>query len=333
MRRSTLLLAVLTAAHAAGAPARPAEIAAARQLAREGFRLAAAGRCAEAVEPLTRAEALFHAPTTLVRLAECHLALGHLVLGTEELRRVSVEDLGPSPSKAFTAAVARARTLLAATEGRLGHLTLSVTGPDQEALLLQLDGEALSPAMVGVDIPLDPGTHQVRAEAPGFLPAEGKVAVAEGARERLELALAQEGPQPSDAPRALTEPPAAAGKAPPRLVAAATAAPAPAAAGPRVAAIVTLVVGVVGLGVGAGFGLAALGDKARLDAACAAQVCPASAAPDLALVRRDATLSTIGWALGGAAAATSLVLFLLPPPGGGRAAWLAPTGTGLVARW
>jgi hypothetical protein len=287
------------------------------------------------VEPLGRAEALFHAPTTLVRLAECHLALGQLVLGTEELRRVTVEDLGASPSKAFVAARARARTLLAAAEGRLGHLTISVSGPDVEALTLQLDGEGLATAMVGVDIPVDPGSHRLHAAAPGFVPGEAAVLVAEGARERLDLALLSEGGgfPTSDAPRALLQPAPAATKVPSRPTAVAAVGPAPVGPGLRVPAIVTLVVGVVGLGVGGGFGLAALGDKARLDAACTAKACPPSAAGDLALLRRDATLSTVGWAVGGAAVATALVLFLLPAGGEGRTAWLAPARDGLVARW
>jgi hypothetical protein len=49
MGRTGLLLSLTTAVLASAAAPRPAEVAAARQLAREGFRLASAGKCAEAL--------------------------------------------------------------------------------------------------------------------------------------------------------------------------------------------------------------------------------------------------------------------------------------------
>jgi hypothetical protein len=281
---------------------------------------------------------LFHAPTTLVRLAECHLALGQLVLGTEELRRVTLEEPGPAPSRAFIAARLRARALLAAAEPRLGHLVVSVVGPEPGALSLHLDGEVLSAGMVGVDIPVDPGTHRVRAGATDFLPAERTVTAAEGARELVLLELAPAPVDPvtparSDAPSAATEDRRPLGRIAPRLAEPVPGVSARALSPLRVGAIATLVAGVAGLGIGATFGVLALNDKARLDAVCVDQACPPSSRGDLAALQRDATISTIGWAVGGAAAAVSVLLFLLPEGRPGTSSWVRPAPGGLVAQW
>jgi hypothetical protein len=57
-------------------------IAAARTLGIQGVQLAEAGKCPEAIEKLTRAEALHHAPTILGRLGECQVNVGEVVIGT-----------------------------------------------------------------------------------------------------------------------------------------------------------------------------------------------------------------------------------------------------------
>src|SRR5450432_1100557 len=67
--------------------------AAARTLGSEGVQLADAGKCPEAIERLTRAEALHHAPTILGRLGECQVNVGSVVEGTENLNRVVREQL------------------------------------------------------------------------------------------------------------------------------------------------------------------------------------------------------------------------------------------------
>jgi hypothetical protein len=305
---------------------RPAEIAAARQLAREGFKLADGGNCAAAVEPLSRAESLFHAPTILVRLAECHLAQGRLVLGTEELRRVTVEDLGPTPSRAFVAAKSRARVLLASAEPRLAHLTVRVTGPTVP--IVTLDGEPLAAGMLGLEIPVDPGPHLVKAEADGFIAAEKPLTVAEGGSDQVELEL-------SPSLVAASEPTAVVTPSPAPAAVARVTTPVPSTQPLRAPALISLAVGVAGFGVGIGFGVAALNDKTKLDNVCVNKACPISARNDLALLQRDATLSTIGWAVGGVAAATSLVLLVLLSTNGAgdRVAWLVPTQGGFLVRW
>ena len=294
-----VLSALSLAASAAGAAEpKPAEIAAARELAKEGIKLAGAGGCAAAVEKLARAEALYHAPTILGRLGECQVELGRLVAGTENLRKVVLEDLGARPSKAFVAAKERAKKVLEKAEPRLARLTITVKGPAEGAAQVKLDGEPLAASMIGAPTPVDPGAHKVLAGAEGFLEKEAGVTLGEGKSESVELSL-EKAPVKAVEPAPKPAPVAAVAKAPP---------PEPPSRAPVWA---TLGVGVAGLAVGGGFGVAALLDKSALDKACPGGACPASSQKDIDALKRDGLVSTIGWAVGGAGLATALVLFLV----------------------
>lgn len=293
---AALAMALALTARAARAEPKPAEIAAARELAKEGIKLAGAGNCAAAVEKFTRAEALYHAPTILGRLGECQVELGKLVAGTENLRKVVLEDLGPRPAKAFVAAKERAKKVLEKAEPRLAKLTIAVKGPADGAAQVKLDGEPLAASMIGAPTPVDPGAHKVHAAAEGFLEKEAEVTVAEGKAESVELALEK---APVKVVEPAPKPVVAVAKAPPREPPS------------RAPVWVTLGIGVAGLAVGGGFGVAALLDKSSLDKACANKACPASSQGDIDALHRDGTISTIGWAVGGAGLATALVLFLV----------------------
>src|SRR5579863_10420452 len=81
-----------------------ADVTMARQLGNEGLELAGTGDCAGAIDPLSRSEALHHAPTTLAILGECHIAVGKLVQGAEELTRVVRENIDPQAPASFRTA-------------------------------------------------------------------------------------------------------------------------------------------------------------------------------------------------------------------------------------
>ena len=106
------ILASLLVATPAWAQENAADVGTARSLGTEGLRLAESGNCAAAVEKLSRAEKLHHAPTTLERLGECEITLGRIVEGTEDLRRVTLEHIPPHSPAVFVTAQARARTAL-----------------------------------------------------------------------------------------------------------------------------------------------------------------------------------------------------------------------------
>ena len=110
-----------------------AETAAARTLAVDGLKLADSGRCAEAIEKLSRAEKLHHAPIVLGRLGECQVAQGKVVDGTENLRKVLREPLPNNPSSALTKARERAQIALDSAKPKIAVLTISIKGPRDNA--------------------------------------------------------------------------------------------------------------------------------------------------------------------------------------------------------
>jgi hypothetical protein len=328
-------VAVLAAVSTAYADAPSAEdLASARVLGTEGTRLADAGNCAAAVPKLEAAEKLFHAPTTLDRLGECQIAIGKLVAGTESLNRVVRETLAPGAPAAFVAAQKRAQQALGAAMPRIGSLRIHVDGVPADKATVTVDGAPVPSALFDTSRPTDPGAHEVKATAPGYLVVTATATVKDGGEASIALKL-----DPDPAASAPPPPPPPASPAPVGTVAVAPAAPAtaptaPPAPGPppeapppqgggHGAAVGALVVGGVGLTVGTVFGILALGTKSTLDSACVAgkQACPASSQSDISSLSTKATVSTIGFGVGLVGVAVGLVLLAVshesgaPPPG------------------
>jgi hypothetical protein len=177
---------VLVTAPAAWADS-AADVATSRTLAVEGLRLAQAGNCAEAIEKLARAEKLHHAPTTLEGLGACKVALGKIVDGTEDLRRVTLEHLPGNAPAAFKAAQAKARTALEQALPKIATVRIDVVGGADAQVTV--DGIAVPAAAIGVERPFDPGAHTIEATASGFKPAKTQVQIAEGGKQTVTLTL------------------------------------------------------------------------------------------------------------------------------------------------
>lgn len=317
----------------APAPPTPEQIAAARSLGTEGIEAAEAGDCVRAVDRLTRAEALYHAPTTLERLGECQISLGKIVAGTESLNRVLRETMPTNPPPAFLAAQARAKKALEAALPKIGQIYVHVDKPADVTVTVHVDGELVSAAMLDVDRPVDPGTHRVDASAPGYRMTESTVTVAPGKKSEVLLKLevdpnapAPVVPPPPIAPTVIAPPtdtkPAPAPAPPPE----------PSSGNPKLPAYIALGVGGVGLAVGTIFGIMALGSKSTLDSACGADKgCPASAQSDIDAIGTRATISTIGFVVGAVGLAAGGVLFFTAgkPTQPNVRAWLTPGSAGV----
>jgi hypothetical protein len=276
--------------------------AGARMLGSEGIKLAASGDCANAVDRLTRAEALVHAPTTAVPLAQCEIKLGKLVAGTEILNRVGHESLPPTAPKAWIDASQKAAGLLAAAAPRIAKLRVHVDAGAgaPSGLQVTVDGEPLASALLDNDRPTDPGSHHVAAHAPGFATAEVDVALTDGQSQAVTLSLEPAPPSPGAGPPG---PPAAATPAPAPPGDATTGAPS------RVPAYALLGVGAVGIVVGSVTGIVAIGAKSSLNSVCAQKVCPTSSQGDIDTLRNNAVISTVGWSIGIVGAAVGVYLF------------------------
>ena len=82
---------------------------AARDLAKKGAEAFVAGNHAEALDFMTRAEALVHAPPHLLYIARAQAALGKLVAARETYLKVTREELPASAPRAFKDAQSQAK--------------------------------------------------------------------------------------------------------------------------------------------------------------------------------------------------------------------------------
>lgn len=325
--RATLLLRLALAllAFAAGTSAvvvaradtpAPEVVAAARSLSIEGIQLADAGRCPEAIDKLSRSEALYHAPTTLTRLAECQIAVGQVVLGTENLNLVVREQLGDNPPQAFVQAQQRAAQLLEGARGKIAYLVIYVQPSGADAHVT-VNGVEVPRPLLGARRPTDPGQHQVRVEAPGFYPAAQTVELAEGQSQELRVTLKPVSQQPRVAQQADQAQLAA-----PPPDAYADAGTTRSSGGSLVPAFIAFGVGAVGLTAGTVAGIVASNKESAL--ACPDKQCPPSEYDDLDSAKTVATVSTVGFAVGAAGGVAGALLLLFR--GGGEA-------EGPVAHW
>lgn len=318
------------------------DMANARALGVEGVQFADRGDCTTAIDRLSRAEALYHAPTILGRLGECQIALGQIVAGTETLQRVLRDPIGPTSPPAFVAARDRAQKVLNGALPKIGKLRIRVA--QVPGLVVKVDGEVVPPAGLDVDRLTDPGAHRIDAAAPGFRATTQSVTLTEGGSAEVVLKLDPDSAggapagaavvtaagapaqQPAPAPPASTEPPAKDGSG------------GSSKAGP----IALLIGGGVGIIVGSVFGGLALSKKSDLDSACNPKSnCPASSQSDIDALNTNATISTVGFIAGGVLAAAGGI-WLIVGSGGKKSeaahsassgvvvrAWVGPTSAGL----
>jgi len=269
--------------------------AAARTLGIEGVQLADAGKCPEAIEKLTRAEALHHAPTILGRLGECQVNVGDVVEGTENLNMVVREQLAPNAPKVFHDAQDRAQKALTLATPKIAHLVIRIAPSDVKASVA-VAGKNVPAALIGAERPTDPGTHQVTATAEGYKPASATVTLAEGGHQDITLLLEKD-------PNAVAALPPPTTPSPPATVTAVT--PPPEAAGKsNTPAYVALGIGAAGLVVGSITGALAFSKASD----CPDKVCATQDKLDSA--KSMATVSTITFGVGLAGVAVGTILLL-----------------------
>lgn len=173
-----------------------ADKATARKLAVEGIKLYEAGKHAEALDKLQRAQALYDAPVHLIYIARAQVKLGQLVDGAESYRKLIRYKLEPGAPKVFRDAVADAKQELPEVEPRIPSLRIDVKPTDVAELTMTIDGQNVSSAVLGVERPINPGEHTVRIEAPGYSPVEQSVTVAEREKKVLPIELERDESQP-----------------------------------------------------------------------------------------------------------------------------------------
>jgi hypothetical protein len=190
------------------------EKAAARSLATQGAEALKGGRYAEAIDLVSRAQAIVHAPTHLLMIARAQTGLGKLVAAQETYLKLLREDLAPTAPAAFKNAQASAKDELAAIEPRIASLRIIVDNAAQRRATVRLDDAVVPPALLGVYRPVDPGPHTVTVFPPGQSPVKGTVELRDAEKKDIRLTL-PEGPPPPGVPVNAADNPDAARAAPP----------------------------------------------------------------------------------------------------------------------
>jgi hypothetical protein len=282
---------------------------AARSLASQGKDAFDGKDYARAVDLLRRAYALVPAPTIALYEGQSLIQLGRLVEAEEAFMRAMRTPLDAHSPEQFRKAKRDAEQELGALRPRIPKVTIVVTGPGAGApnLAVALDGKAVKNAVLGVEMPIDPGNHVLTTGAGGER-REASFSIAEQEHKKVEIeALAV-----TDEAAPVAPPPAPPRRdSPSRDVAPAQ----PAASWQKPAAFVLGGVGVAGLATGIVTGLMAASEHASAEKECTNRVCTEGTAGAEALesFRTLRTVSTIGYVVGGVGLAGGAVLFLLAP--------------------
>src|SRR5262249_9685529 len=133
----------------------------ARELAEKGDAAFGSGRCDKAITLWKKAEATFHAPTLILRIARCQALVGRVVDATASLQRVVDDTLGPEAPDAWRQAKKEARRELPDVRARIARVSVTAVGAQVDANA-DVDG---NPVTLATPIEIDPGPHRVRVQA------------------------------------------------------------------------------------------------------------------------------------------------------------------------
>ena len=278
---------------------------AARNLAEQGRDAFDRGNFERSRELFHRAYALVAAPTLALYEARSLSKLGRLVEAEEAYLRAIRTPLDADSPEAFRKAVRDAEAEEVELEPRLPKVTIVIhgVGADSPALTVSIDGAPLKAALLGVEMPINPGSHSLEARVAGGEPARLDFIVSERERKSVELRVA---PPPAPEPVAPT----------PVLGPSAPGPSAPARSSwQRPVAYAAGGLGAVGLATGVVAGLMASGRHAKLDEQCPDRLCVegSAGADSLRSFHTLRTVSTVGYVVGAVALAAGVTLFVLAP--------------------
>ncbi|MCA9644770.1 MAG: hypothetical protein KC492_28970, partial [Myxococcales bacterium] len=276
----------------------------------------------EALDRFERAESLVHAPPHLLYAARASAKLGGYVKARELYNKILRETLAGNAPPAFKQAQKDAASEVAEVEKKIAYLTISVSGPKPGEADVKMDGAEVPKALVGVERPVDPGARKVTVSAPGFVPQEKEVTLAEAAHESISIELVAD-------PNAVVPPPSGgeggegpgAGGGEGGSGASLSTQDMGGSSGLRLGAYIGFGVGVVGLALGTVFLLQAGSTQDDSDKLYDEGLCKfktgfdSSKCTESNTLNEDAasqrTLSGISFGVGGAALVAGVVMFIL----------------------
>lgn len=292
---SSLLVAALIAASVPARAQTADEKAQAEVLFEEGKRLMAEAKYDAACAKLTESNKLDSGVGTLLFLGECYRLAGRRASAWATFREAE-SVAGKTGDRRITIAQGRVQEL----EPRLSRMTVSVPAA-VDGLVVTRDGIPLAGGLWGVAVPVDPGSHVVRATAPKHQPWEVTTSVGDdGASAAVtvpKLVRLLDAPPPPPGPR---EPTPARDE--------------PSAGGTQRAIGLGLAgVGAVGVGLGTFFGIKAMGQVDDAAPHCGEVGCDPTGFDLRTDARKNANVATVAFVVGGALLVGGAVLYLVAP--------------------
>lgn len=196
-RTAALALAALLGTTLLTAPAlaqpSEADVRAARELFVDAEHDEDAARWADAYDKFVRVAAVKLTAGVRYHLALCQEKLGKLATALDGFHDAQKQAQADGASDVLRLVGKQLEEL----EPRVPRLTVHVVPPVDDAVV-RLDGTALASSLLGVAIPLDPGTHTVEASAPSPAPAKATIKMGERDVTSIDLQLGE--PQPPAPP-------------------------------------------------------------------------------------------------------------------------------------
>jgi hypothetical protein len=308
------ILAVTTCASVSSAQPSPADVARAVTLFDDAKRELAASNVDRACALFVDSYRADPQVGTLLNTALCHERAGKTASAWAEFTSVVSLAGRAGQAKRSEFAGAHARAL----EPKLSRVRFDIQEPSSDLVIAIDDAEIAVAAARTTSIPVDPGSHVVRATAPAKLSWETKLVVAAGASS-AHLTVPALAAAPVVAARVPVGPPRAPDGSNAASDGASRRAPL------RTLAWATAGVGVAALVVGGVTGGLALSSQNKADRDCTGSVCRTPEALDANdRAHTFAAVSTIGFITGGAFAVASVVLFLMSPKTAATSAGSAP---------
>jgi hypothetical protein len=296
--RTGLVAAAATLSFVARAGS-PTQAGAAELLDSEATSLMQEHRYAEACPKFAESDRIQPGTGVLLRLALCYELSGRTASAWASFREAAGRARRVGDASVAELASRRADGL----EPRLAKLVVRVSGDGSVPVDVRLDGSPLAPSTIGVEVPIDPGTHTLKAVAAGRRPFLKTFSVTAGGGVTaigvdLPPERSTEGPSPG-----------------------------------RTAAIAAGGIGLVGVAVGSILGVAAMSNWNRAKSECThgTSGCSPEALDLQATINNEALGSSIAFVAGAVGIAAGVVLWLTSPAGaGGRheATVVAPTTDG-----
>jgi hypothetical protein len=254
--------------------------------------------CEAARDALKRAYELYPEGLGALRnLAYVEAGLGLVASAARSFRELARRaPLDPNPARRLWAEFAHKEA--DALAARVPHLQIELTGEPPADMALLLDGSPVPEAAWRTPLDLDPGQHELRAQAPEHAPYVDSFALAEAEHKHISVALAPQRSEPlATLPSAAPAAPAPERSAPERTARSVT---------NRLAPLLLIGSGTAALAVGLGLGYKAM--RERDDACGNTRACEPAG---LATGKQAAHASTAITSLGVAAVASGLVWYFV----------------------